>query len=153
QSAMPVLPNALAGIGAQIVGFTPHVKHVFAVKPQQPLAGSSPESRLGPDGPYWYNDMKQAYQYPANNVIVHPHTQLNGSGANIGVLISSDVLNSDIDEVFNHEHWTATTGLPNPQLFARRYIDGAVPGHFDINTADSFEASLDVQQELGGAPG
>jgi subtilase family serine protease len=153
QSAVPVMPNELASLGAHIVGFTPHVKHVFAVKPTLPLA--LPDNRYSADGPYWYDDLKQAYQYPANDAVSSgkKKIQLNGTGATIGVLISSDVLDADINAVFNHEHWTATTGLPNPQLFARRYIDGAVPGGFSPFSNDSFEASLDVQQELGGAPG
>ena len=115
----------------------------------------SSDLRYSTTGPYWFDDLKQAYQYPANNAqsSAKGHPPLNGTGANIGVLISSDVLDADINAVFTHEKWTAVTGQPNPQLYKRHYINGAVPGGFDPNSNDSLEASLDVQQELGGAPG
>jgi subtilase family serine protease len=52
--------------------------------------------------------------------------------------------------MFDHEHFTATTGKPPPAP-SRVYIDGGAP--FDPASDGSFEASLDVQQVIGGAPG
>ena len=148
----PTMPNVLASAGARIFSFSPHVARVHV---SRQLASLIPENRYSTTGPYWFDDLKQAYQYPANNAVSSGKKKipLNGTGATIGVLIASDVLDADIDAVFNHEHWTAVTGLPNPHLYARHYINGATPGGFDPNSGVSLEASLDVQQELGGAPG
>ena len=57
---------------------------------------------------------------------------------------------SDVDAYFNHEHWSATTKYLPPK-FKVMNVDGGAP--FDPNSGGSFEASLDVQQVLGGAPG
>src|SRR5262249_5926650 len=87
QAAMPVMPRALASLGAHITGFTPHVKHQSALRPNRPMAGNVPDNRFGPDGPYWYNDLKQAYQYPANNSFSSGKKKvpLNGTGATIAI--------------------------------------------------------------------
>jgi hypothetical protein len=58
----------------------------------------------------------------------------------------SDVLDSDIQAIFDHEHYSDYAHKPAPQLAAHFYIDGGAP--FDPNSGASFEASLDVQQEL-----
>ncbi|HLZ68181.1 MAG TPA: S53 family serine peptidase [Aliidongia sp.] len=148
-----VLPQALAREGAVVGHFAPQVHmrtHARAVK----LDGKAlaPENRYAGDGPYWYNDLKQAYDYPSYQTKA-PLTgkQLNGQGSTVAIVMESDVLDSDIKAVFDHEHWTTTTGTPDPKLAARVPIFGGAP--FDPNSGGSFEASLDVQQVLGGAPG
>jgi subtilase family serine protease len=100
-----------------------------------------PANRYSNVGPYWFTDLKQAYQYPAYQVA-------DGKGATIGIVISNDVLDSDLAGAFEHEKYTAVSGKPVPKI-TRRPVDGGSP--FDVN--DSFESSLDVQTSLGSAPG
>jgi subtilase family serine protease len=100
-----------------------------------------PTNRYSNVGPYWFTDLKQAYQYPAYQVA-------DGKGATIGIVISNDVLDSDLAAAFDHEKYTAVSGKPVPKI-TRRLVDGGSP--FDVN--DSFESSLDVQTSLGSAPG
>ena len=100
-----------------------------------------PLNRYSNVGPYWFTDLKQAYQYPA-------YQAANGKGATIGIVISNDVLDSDLALDFNHEKFTAVSGAPVPKI-TRRLVDGG--SAFDPN--DSFESSLDVQTSLGSAPG
>jgi len=149
-----VMPAALAQEGAIIAHFQPSIRmhpHARAANVNaQALA--NPLNRYAANGPYWYNDLKQAYDYPSYQTKA-PLTgkQLNGQGVAVAIVMSSDVLDSDIAAVFNHEHWTTTTGTPVPGLAGRVLIDGGAP--FSTDSDGSFEASLDVQQVLGGAPG
>jgi len=149
-----VLPAALAQEGAIVAHFEPTIRmhsHARAAKIDTTQL-ANPQNRYAANGPYWYNDLKQAYDYPSYQTRA-PLTgkQLNGQGVNVAIVMESDVLDSDIAAVFNHEHWTTTTGTPVPTLAARVLIDGGAP--FSTDSDGSFEASLDVQQVLGGAPG
>ncbi|HEV2674634.1 MAG TPA: S53 family serine peptidase [Aliidongia sp.] len=149
-----VMPQALSKEGAIVAHFAPGVRmreHARAVK-LDANALAAPENRLSAAGPYWYNDLKQAYDYPSYQTKA-PLTgrQLNGQGANVAIVMSSDVLDSDVKAVFDHEHWSTTTGTPDPKLTGRVAINGGAP--FSTDSGGSFEASLDVQQVLGGAPG
>jgi subtilase family serine protease len=149
-----VLPPALAQEGAIVAHFQPSVRmhpHARAAKIDAKVL-ANPLNRYSASGPYWYNDLKQAYDYPSYQTKA-PLTgkQLNGQGTSVAIVMSSDVLDSDIAAVFNHEHWTTTTGKPVPALAGRVLIDGGAP--FNTGSGGSFEASLDVQQVLGGAPG
>ena len=65
-------------------------------------------------------------------------------------MISSDVLDSDTQSYFDHENFTKISHYPVPTVI-RRKVEGGAP--FDPNADASFEASLDVQQTLGSAPG
>ena len=115
---------------------------------------TTPDNRFSPNGNYYFTDLKQAYVYPAVNSMVPgaaAPTPFNGTGATIGTVISSDVLDSDVQSIFEHEHYSTTTGTTDPVLFARRPVNGGAP--FSATSNDSFEASLDVQAELTGAPG
>jgi len=149
-----VMPAALAQEGAIVAHFQPSVHmHPHARAAQvDAQALANPLNRYAANGPYWYNDLKQAYDYPSYQTKA-PLTgkQLNGQGVAVAIVMSSDVLDSDIAAVFNHEHWTTTTGTPVPGLAGRVLIDGGAP--FSTSSDGSFEASLDVQQVLGGAPG
>jgi subtilase family serine protease len=136
------LPSALNAEGAVVTAFKglPRMR----MRASAPLIASyNPANRYSPVGGYWYDDLKQAYDYPS-------YQALDGTGAAIAIVISSDVLDSDIAAMFDHEHFTATTGKPPPAP-SRVYIDGGAP--FDPASDGSFEASLDVQQVIGGAPG
>ncbi|RXD54213.1 peptidase S53, partial [Xanthomonas perforans] len=75
-------------------------------------------------------------------------------GSTIAVLIGSDVLDTDIAAMFDHERFSRYAGNhANPTLYARRYVAGAKPGVQDGNRAAVREATLDVDMALGGAPG
>ena len=138
------LPVSLQSQGAVVAQFSSrpplHSNARFVVK-------ADPSNRYSVSGGYWFTDLKQAYDYPSYSSIVNGRT-LDGTGVNVAIVISNDVLDSDIAAVFNHEKFTTVTGKPVPTL-QRVAIDGGAP--FDPNA--SFEASLDVQQVLGGAPG
>lgn len=149
-----VLPSALAQEGAIVAHFQPSIRmhpHARTAKIDA-KALANPQNRYAASGPYWYNDLKQAYDYPSYQTKA-PLTgkQLDGQGTSVAIVMSSDVLDSDIAAVFNHENWTKTTGKPVPALAGRVLIDGGAP--FSTDNDGSFEASLDVQQVLGGAPG
>ncbi|MDB5362707.1 MAG: peptidase [Rhodospirillales bacterium] len=148
------LPAALAQEGAVVAHFQASIRmhpHARAAKVDAAVL-ANPQNRYSASGPYWYNDLKQAYDYPSYQTKA-PLTgkQLDGQGTSVAIVMSSDVLDSDIAAVFNHEHWTTTTGKPVPALAGRVLIDGGAP--FSTSSGGSFEASLDVQQVLGGAPG
>lgn len=137
-SAKPTLPAALKAVGATIVNFSgrpPFQKH------SQKVSLAVPDNRYGNTGPYWFDDLKQAYDYPS-------YKALDGAGVSVAILMSNDIQDSDVQQMFDHEHFTDVTGKPAPKV-THVPIDGGAP--FDVNA--SFEASLDVQQVLGGAPG
>lgn len=147
-----VMPPKFAAAGAKIFSFVPFVHHmdVRIVK----SLGSTPLNRTSPTGGYWFDDLKQAYQYPAVTDMVTvggKSVPFDGTGATIAALMSSDVYDSDIKAMFDNEKWSTITGKPDPTLFARRPVDGGAAA--SLNSGATFEASLDTQQEIGGAPG
>ena len=142
------LPAEFTQSGAAIFSFSPHIAHTNSA-----ITGKvDPANRYGPTGAYWFDDLKQAYGYPSvqATVTVNGTTKpLDGTGVTLGVLMSSDVFDSDIAAVFDHENWSAISGKPDPVLAGRVYVNGGA-------TTDSpalAEASLDTQEELTGAPG
>jgi subtilase family serine protease len=130
----PVVPQALSAMGASVVFHTRRM-HVDSRKS---ATAQSVDNRYGPNGPYWFTDLKEAYGYPS-------YSALNGRSVTIGIVIDSDVSDADTQAYFTHEKLS-----PVPVVH-RRYVNGGSP--FDPNSNDSFEASLDVQQSLGSAPG
>ena len=120
----------MANVGAMVTGFSGTIRlHSFAHK------SALPENRYGTAGPYWFDDLKQAYSYPS-------YKTYTGAGTTIGILMSNDFKQSDMDLYFNHEKLTSPS-------FSRVNIDGGAP--FDAN--DSLETQLDMQQSGGMAPG
>ncbi len=85
-------------------------------------------------GPYLAGNLRQAYQYPS-------YQDANGSGTTVGIVMASPVIGSDIEGFFKKE------GLRTPNVRIQR-VDGG--GHLGKST---FEATLDVEQSLGTAPG
>ncbi|HLZ65489.1 MAG TPA: S53 family serine peptidase [Aliidongia sp.] len=141
-----VLPKALAQEGAVVVHFAPTIRmhthaHRVAIDAKTLAA---PQSRKAQNGPYWYNDLRQAYDYPSIQ-------NFDGTGTSVAIVMASDVLDSDIKAVFDHENWSQTMNFPDPGLYEHAVLPGGAP--FDPNNGASDEASLDVQQVLGGAPG
>jgi subtilase family serine protease len=140
-----IMPTALQQLGAHVASFTglPR-KHPMAMR----VAGAIPANRYGPDGPYWYNDLKQAYDYPSYQSTLTNGRRLDGTGVKVAVLMSDRLYPGDLATYFGHEHFTTTTGKPVPTVTTVLVDGGGVVGG-----DGSLEASLDVQQVLGGAPG
>ncbi len=150
QASALKLPPEIAATGAQVLSFSPHMMHTMS----RVVTGKlSPTNRYGKDGGYWFDDLKQAYSYPSIQDTVKvkggKKAPLNGTGVTLGVLMSSDVFDTDIQAIFDHEAYHTITLLPDPTLFARVYVNGGA------TTASGAldEASLDTQEELTGAPG
>jgi subtilase family serine protease len=131
----PTLPAALTKVGAT-VSFAGLVRHVDARRVS--TAPYIPANRYSTTGPYWFTDLKQAYGYPSYETV-------KGSGRRIAIVDASDLLDSDLALYFGHE-------LLAPPTIERRWVDGG-PVAFDPNSGDAVEASLDVQQAFGSAPG
>lgn len=127
------LPQEFVDAGAQVVAFSPAVH----MRSHASRMEAIPANRYGTDGPYWFTDLKQAYDFPSVQA-------LDGTGKTIGVLIPSDVLDSDIAAYFAHEKLT-------PPKVVHRPVFGGTP--FDANDGNSLEAALDVEQSGGMAPG
>lgn len=127
------LPREFSETGAQVLGFSPAIHMRSHASHVQPI----PANRYGTIGPYWFTDLKQAYDFPSVNA-------LDGTGRTIGIVIPSDVLDSDVAAYFAHER------AKPPKLF-RRPVFGGTP--FDPNDGNSVEAALDVEQSAGMAPG
>ncbi|UKE72961.1 S53 family peptidase [Xanthomonas graminis] len=148
------LPAALRDSGAVVTGLTGGLPP-FQVDSRSVLQ-VDPDSRTGPNGYYAYNDLKQAYGYPSYQSMIGPPGQqrrLDGTGTTIAILIRSDVLDSDVDMLFNEEKFSRYgAGHVNPKLYARRYVAGAKPG-INEQGGSGDEAALDVEMALGGAPG
>lgn len=151
-----VMPPLMADAGARVLSFSPHVAHVYSHVVSGPLAGDQTRkitnNRYTSTGSYWFDDLKQAYSYPSalDTVSIAGNSYpLNGTGATIAAIMSSDVWDSDIQAAFDHENWSTITGAPDPHLYGRFYVNGGAV--WPNNATD--EASLDVQQELMGAPG
>jgi subtilase family serine protease len=102
-----------------------------------------PQNRYSAAGPYWFDDLKQAYDYPA-------YASAAGAGATIAIVISSDISDSDLAAYFGNERFSAISGAPVPSVIRRPVLGGAP---FDPTSDASLEASVDVQQSLGSAPG
>ncbi len=103
---------------------------------------------------YFYNDLKQAYGYPSYQTVAGKGhgTRLDGTGATVAVVMSSDVQDADISSLFDNMSFIRNSGQKaNPALFARRPVNGGAP--FSAASSSSEEATADVEQVLGGAPG
>ncbi len=139
------LPDALAQSGAIVVNL--HAAH--PLRPQYRSLGGIPRTvpanRYGAFGPYWADDLKQAYQYPSYQAV-------NGRGVNVAIVDGGDFSESDLTLYLEHEKIGSLSGdlAPRPQT---RHV--LLPGahRFDPNSNDSFEANLDAQQIAMQAPG
>jgi subtilase family serine protease len=136
------IPGELAGIELHVVGLAAIPEHQVHARTSGNTPLSDADNRRRPTGPYWFTDLKQAYDYPAWS----PKTD--GTGVSVAVLMSDLIFPNDVGAAFDHEQFTALTGVAAPSV-TTVLIDGG--GTYD--GGGSFEASLDVQQVLGGAPG
>lgn len=130
----PTLPAALRSMGVVIPAFAGASRiETFSETTRNTL----PNNRYSAYGPYWFDDIKEAYQFPSALV-------LNGRGHSVGTVISSDFSDADLAQFLHHEK----LAVPKTQ---RRIVDGGSP--FNPKSGDSFEADLDIQQMAGMAPG
>ena len=136
------LPSELAGIEMRVIGLDALPEHHVHGRITGKLPAAIVDNRYGTTGPYWFDDLKQAYDYPAYSA------KVDGSSVKVAVLMSDLIFPGDVAAAFTHEKFTALTGKQPPSV-STVLIDGG--GAQDGN--GSFEASLDVQQVLGGAPG
>jgi len=135
-------PNELAGINLRILGLEGLPQHHVNAHTTGMIPADGVDNRYTTTGAYWFDDLKQAYDYPAYG------SRTDGSGVNVAVLMADLIFPGDVAAAFNHEHFTAITGKPAPSVTTVLVDGGGVE-----NGYGSFEASLDVQQVLGGAPG
>jgi subtilase family serine protease len=124
------MPPSLVKANAHVLAFSPVVRH-HTHSQKKPL----PLNRYSNVGPYWFTDLRQAYNFPSVQ-------SLDGKGETIAILMSNDFLDSDVATYFAHEKAHTPTILHIP-------VDGGAP--FDPDA--SSEVSLDVQQSSGLAPG
>ncbi len=136
-SRAPVMPAALTKLGAQVVG----LNNLAAPRSNAFLVNKNPlpANRYSPVGGYFYDDLKQAYDYPSYFVA-------RGTGAKVAIIGVSDFNNSDLNLYFGHE------GLPTP-TYIRRPVDGGPAPCGGVGDGNCDEISLDVQQAGGSAPG
>jgi subtilase family serine protease len=127
------MPAALSQMGAKVVHFTPTIRQ----HTQSRSRGKIPANRYSEVGGYWFDDLKQAYDFPS-------YKKLTGNGTTIAIVMSSSYLKSDIKAYFKHE------GLTPPKITEKTVLGGAP---FDPNSGDSLEAELDLEQSGGMAPG
>jgi subtilase family serine protease len=145
------LPVELASAGALVVSFGPIEAHVMSHQVTAKLDAGT-DNRFSQDGGYFFDDLKQAYQYPSYKTMVMVNgvsQRLDGTGATIGILMSSDYLPSDVKAAFDNEKWSKFSGQPDPTLFA----DVAVDGGGGLFGGAFAEVEIDTQQEITNAPG
>jgi subtilase family serine protease len=128
------MPAELNQMGAKVVHFSPSIRHHTHSR----NLGKAPANRYSDVGPYWFDDLKQAYDFPS-------YKKLTGAGSTIAIVIPSSYSKSDIKAYFKHE------GLTPPKI-TEETIYGGTPFNPDPNS-NSFEAELDLEQSGGMAPG
>jgi subtilase family serine protease len=127
------LPAGLREVGAQVTGFAPAIR---ARVHSRRMPGTVPDNRLSPDGGYWFDDLKQAYDFPS-------FKKLSGAGRTVAIVIPSDFNDKDIKAYFKHEKLA-------PPTIIRRPLQGG--SKFDPNNGASLEAELDIEHIGGMAP-
>ncbi|MEP6549486.1 MAG: protease pro-enzyme activation domain-containing protein [Gammaproteobacteria bacterium] len=134
------IPSELAALNVRILGLAAVPERQVHARVTGQL-DKIVDNRYGVTGPYWFDDLKQAYDYPAYGA------KTNGAGVHVAVLMSDLIFPDDVGAAFTHEKFTAITGLAAPNVTTVTIDGGGV-----LDGPGSFEASLDVQQVLGGAP-
>jgi subtilase family serine protease len=131
-----MLPAEFEALGAVIPAFHPmtHLhKHLR-------FAAATPDSEIGPTGPYFTSDLRQAYDYPA--LPTTTTAGLSGAGVTVGILMSGAYNPPDIAAYFTMQ------GLATPSLTTVP-INGGAP----YSANNSAETHLDIMESGGMAPG
>src|SRR6201996_1876382 len=136
------IPSELAAIDLRITGLDAVPMRRVHARVLGKAPATAGDNRYSATGPYWFDDLKQAYDYPAYS------KSTDGSSVSVAVLMSDLIYPDDVAAAFNHEKFTTLTGKPAPKVTTVKIDGGGVE-----NGDGSVEASLDVQQVLGGAPG
>ena len=163
--AHPTLPASFTALGVHVMGLNgAHINnHVHS---QRVDAATLPAARrnIGPEQGYFENDMKAAYSFPSFQTYsqgtgLTSYQQIVGLGTNIGILMSSIALNSDLALQFNSvsgtgasqltQDYSANSNLPVPSFQIREVSGGSGP----FGNSAAGEASIDTQSSLGTAPG
>jgi subtilase family serine protease len=130
-----ILSGALAASGARVPQFStvpPLQKHLRVL-------GSVPDNFQSTLGGYYTADLRQAYDFPSI-------LNLNGQGVTIGILISGDYSQSDLDM-----YWTSE--LQNNFALQPNVTSIPVNGGAPYSASNSGETMLDVEQSSGIALG
>ena len=133
-SGAPRLPAELTNEGAHVVAFQHIPEHRVHSMRVATAANPAPNNRYAAAGPYWFTDIKQAYDFPSYQVY-------SGRGRTIAIVMSNDFSDADMATYFGHEKLK----VPN---FVRVPVLGGAPFDPDL----SAETSLDLQQSGGMAP-
>jgi subtilase family serine protease len=159
------LPSVFAAVGASVVGLELHIlNHVHSRRVDK--ANNPPGARrnIGSNQGYFANDMRAAYGFPSFQTFsagtgLPAEQQIVGLGTNIGILMSSIALNSDLALAFNSDtgagagelvqNYSGNTSLPVPTFTIREVSGGSGP----FGDSAAGEASLDTQMSLTTAPG
>lgn len=128
----PAVTGALAQTGAIVTGLSGFIRARSFV---HTAPAANPQNRYSTAGPYWFTDLKQAYQWPTYAVYT-------GKGTTIGILMTGDYEPTDVNNYFTHEKITA------PKIQEVK-INGGAP----FDPVGSTETHLDLQQSGGMAPG
>ena len=136
------VPVELAAIDLRVIGLDAVPEHKVHARVNGMAAPVNVDNRYSTTGPYWFDDLKQAYDYPAYS------SNTDGSGVSVAVLMADLIFPGDVAAMFDHEKFTAITGKAAPSVTTVPINGGGVEDGYG-----SVEASLDVQQVLGGAPG
>jgi kumamolisin len=103
------------------------------------------QSREGSEGPYWADDLKQAYQFPSYQTVT-------GAGVSVAIVDAGDFSDVDLAKYLQHERvGPLSTDLAPAPKTQHVYLLGATG--FDPASGDSGEANLDSQQVALTAPG
>ncbi|SDF50180.1 Subtilase family protein [Terriglobus roseus] len=130
-SQAPTLTGALSQSGAIVSGLSGFVRARSYV---HTAPAANPQNRYSTAGPYWFTDLKQAYNWPS-------YTAYTGKGVTIGILMTGDYNPTDVNAYFTHEK-IATPKISTVQ------INGGAP----YDPVGSTETHLDLQQSGGMAP-
>ena len=126
-------PGALVAADAVVSGLSGKIR--MQVHSRRTLM-ELPQNRYGTSGPYWFDDLKEAYEYPSVKAY-------DGTGTTIAILMTGDYQASDMTLYFAHEK----VGVPK---ITEIKVNGGAP--YDPN-GGSPETHLDIQQSGGMAPG
>jgi len=115
-----------------------HSNAVFHAPDHAPI----PLNINGPSGPYAPPALRQAYSYPSYAVAT-------GAGTSIGIISSSPVSNTDVDE-FVESTGNYAPGNKLPEVLEFPIAGG---GPYSASGGATGEVTLDVEYSLGSAPG
>lgn len=130
-SAPLLKPGSLSSLNAVITGLSGTIRMQSGAHTQ-----ALPQNRYSNVGPYWFDDLKQAYDWPS-------YTTYAGKGSTVAVLMSGGYSQADMDKYFGHEK------LASPHITEVAVNGGAA---YNPNDGGTIEAELDLQQSGGMAP-